>query len=177
MDKEELIKGLVEKFNISSEEASNVLKANNWNIIEATIYLNNKYNNTQKKKIDLDLSKESENEYNKEGYSRKKASFSRVIGKFIRFICDLVEKGNKNYFEFAKGGSKPYKLPITALVILLIIAFWPVGILLIVGLFLGYKYSICGPSINDNKVNDFMNKAYDGAQNIKKDFNEGYNNK
>ena len=98
MDKEELIKGLVEKFNISSEEASNVLKANNWNIIEATIYLNNKYNNTQKKKIDLDLSKESENEYNKEGYSRKKASFSRVIGKFIRFICDLVEKGNKNYF-------------------------------------------------------------------------------
>ena len=47
MDKEELIKGLVEKFNISSEEASNVLKANNWNIIEATIYLNNKYNNTK----------------------------------------------------------------------------------------------------------------------------------
>lgn len=179
MNKEEIIKNLVEKFNVSEEEATNVLEMNNWDIIEAGVYFKNRENNTQKEKIDL--SKDSENNYNNGNCSSNcegdTTSFSKLLGKFSRFMCNLIEKGNRNYFQFGKNGSKPCKLQITALVILLIIAFWPVAILLIVGLFLGYKYSFFGPNINGNKANDFMNKAYNKAQNIKSDFNEGYNNK
>ena len=182
MNKEELIKNLTDKFMISEEEATNILEMNNWDIIEAGIYLKNKENNTQKEKIDL--SKDNGNEdYSNNNYNNTNndysntTSFSNLMGKFARFMGDLIEKGNRNYFQFGKEGETPCKLPITAIVILSIIAFWPVGILLIVGLFLGYKYSFFGPNIKGNKVNNFMNKAHNGAQNMKNEFNNGYNNK
>ena len=60
--------------------------------------------------------------------------------------------------------------------ILLIIAFWPIAALLVIGLFLGYKYSITGSGINADKVNDILNKASESADNIKDDFKEEYKN-
>ena len=42
-------------------------------------------------------------------------------------------------------------------------------------LFLRYKYSFTGPNINGGQVNDVMSKVSDTAQNIKNDFEKGYN--
>ena len=44
------------------------------------------------------------------------------------------------------------------------------------GLFCGYKYSIVGPHINYEGVNDIFEKVSESADTIKKDFKEGYEN-
>ena len=48
------------------------------------------------------------------------------------------------------------------------------GVLLIVGLFCGYKYSISGPDFNYDGVNNIFEEVSKSANHIKKDFKEGY---
>ena len=50
----------------------------------------------------------------------------------------------------------------------------PVLILLVIGLFCGYKYSLAGSNINYDGVNNVFEKASESADTIKKDFKEGY---
>ncbi|OPJ64412.1 DUF4342 domain-containing protein [Clostridium oryzae] len=109
-----------------------------------------------------------------ENYKKKSGGLGEVIGRIFKFIGKVIKKGNENHFEIRKDNERPIKISLTISVLLLIIAFWPVAILLVIGLFLGYKYSITGSNINVGKVNDILVKASNSAENIKSDFNEGY---
>ena len=50
----------------------------------------------------------------------------------------------------------------------------PTLILLVIGLFCGYKYSVAGPNMNYDGVNDIFEKVSESADTIKKDFKKGY---
>ena len=86
----------------------------------------------------------------------------------------MIKKGNENYFEIRKENEKPIKVSLTISALLLVLFFWAVAILLVVGLFCGYRYSMSGPNMNCNGVNDVLEKVSESADNIKKDFKEGY---
>ena len=71
------------------------------------------------------------------------------------------------------------RLPITVFVILLVVGFWPVVIVMLIGLFMGFRYSIQGSDIKGStvdSVNDFMDKAADKADDIREDIFNGGNN-
>ena len=157
MERDEKIKLLMEKAKISHEEAVEVLEKCNWDVIDSIIYLEKK-------------SKEEANR--EENRKEKSAGIGAIIGRTVKFIVKAICKGNENHFEVRKEDKKPIKISLTISAILLIIGFWPVTILLVVGLFLGYKYSITGPNVNVNKVNDILDKASQSADNIKSDFKE-----
>ena len=93
----------------------------------------------------------------------------KFLGKFIR-------KGNENFFEVRKENEKPIRISLTISLLLLIFLSVPCIILLIVGLFCGYKYSISGPSMNYEGVNTVFEEVSKSADTIKKDFKEGYDN-
>jgi len=76
-------------------------------------------------------------------------------------VAEVSNEENKNDFEISKESKKPIKISLTISALLLIVAFWPVAVLLVVGLFSGYKYSITGPDINTDKVNDILNKTHE----------------
>ena len=157
MERDEKIKLLMEKAKISHEEAVELLEKCNWDVIDSIIYLEKK-------------SKEEANR--EENRKEKSAGTGAIIGRTVKFIVKAICKGNENHFEVRKEDKKPIKISLTISAILLIIGFWPVTILLVVGLFLGYKYSITGPNVNVNKVNDILDKASQSADNIKSDFKE-----
>lgn len=178
MERNEMIKVLMEKANVSHEEAEEVLQKCNWDVIDSIVYLERKrkVENSETSTI-IEVAVESEEENKKENdknYKKKCGGIGEVIGRMIKFIGKAIGKGNENYFEIRRENKKPIKISLTISAFLLIIAFWPVAILLLVGLFFGYKYSITGPDINTNKVNDFLDKASESADNIKDDFKEGY---
>lgn len=178
MERDEMIKILMEKAGVSHEEAEEAMQKCNFDLLDSVIYLERKRkaeNNETNTIIEVVEERKEENKNeSEENHKRKSGGIGEVIGRIFKFIGKAIGKGNENNFEIRKEGKKPIKISLTISVLLLIIAFWPVAILLIVGLFTGYKYSITGPNTNIEKVNDILDKASQSADNIKDDFKEGY---
>ena len=175
MERIEMVEKLMGKANVSYEEAQQALENTNWDLLDAMIYLERKGKiKTSQESKALVLAKESTNENSEDKKEKKQGGIGAMFGRVCRFIKNIIRKGNKNYFEINKEGEKPIKISLTISALLLIIAFWPVAILLVVGLFLGYKYSLTGPDIKCNTVNDILGKASASAENIKNDFNKEY---
>ncbi|MDS0524720.1 DUF4342 domain-containing protein [Clostridium sp. SHJSY1] len=176
MERNEMIKVLMEKAKISHEEAEETLKKNDWDLLDSIIYLERKgkIENNQTTTI-VEVGQTSKEENKKESDKNKCGGVGTVIGRIFKFIGKVIKKGNNHHFEISKENEKPIRITLTISVLLFIIAFWAVSILLIVGLFCGYKYSITGSNINTDKVNDILGKASKSADNIKDDFKKGYN--
>ncbi|HEX9025106.1 MAG TPA: DUF4342 domain-containing protein [Clostridium sp.] len=178
MERDEMIKVLMEKAKVSYEEAEKVLQECDWDLLDSIIYLERQgkvENNEANTVIEVAVeSKEENKKENEENHKKKSGGIGEIIGRVFKFMGKVISKGNENHFEARKESKKPIKISLTISTLLLIIGFWPVAILLVVGLFLGYRYSITGPDINTNKVNDIFDKASESADNIKDDFKEGY---
>lgn len=177
MERNEMIEVLMEKAKVSYEEAEEALQKHDWDLLDSIVYLERKgklENNETTTIIEVEQDgKEKDNKKHKKD-EKKSGGIGEVIGRIFKFIGKIISKGNKNHFEIRKENEKPIKISLTISVLLLIIAFWPVAILLVIGLFCGYKYSITGPNINSDKVNDILYKASESAYNIKDDFKDGY---
>ena len=165
-----MIKKLMEKAYVTNEEAQEVLEKCNWDLLDAIIYLerNGKVENNETTTI-IEVKEE---EQKKEDYSKKKDESYGGIGEVIGRIFKC--KGNKNYFEIKKDNEKPIRISLTISIILLILFMPPTVVLLIIGLFCGYKYSVGGPNMNCDGVNDVFEKVSESADTIKKDFKKGY---
>ena len=178
MERNEMIKILMEKTKVSYKEAEEVLQECDFDLLDAIIYLerqgkveDNRANTIIEVAVDNNEENKKENE---ENHKKKSGGIGEIIGRMFKFIGKVISKGNENYFEMKKENKKPIRISLTIAALLLIIGFWPVSVLLLVGLFFGYKYSIAGPDINTDKVNDILDKASESADNIKSDFKESY---
>jgi hypothetical protein len=174
MERNEMIKILMEKAKISYEEAEKVLIQCDWDLLDSIIYLerNGKIENDATNTI---ITVENENKKESEEKEKMKSGgIGEIFGRIFKFIGKVISKGNDNYFEIKKENKKPIKISLTISALLLIVAFWPVAILLVIGLFTGYKYSLTGPDICSDKVNEVLYKASESADNVKSDFKESY---
>lgn len=97
-------------------------------------------------------------------------TFREFMGKLFRGLKKLVHLGNINLFVVERGGESSLRVPVTVLVILLILGFWVVVPLLILGLFFGYRYGFEGPHLGRDNINGAMHKATDVAEDIKSEF-------
>ena len=88
----------------------------------------------------------------------------RNLGDLVRSVFNL---GNRNRFEVRKGEEMILELPVTALVLLLIFAFWVCIPLLVIGLFAGFRYSFSGAELGRESVNHAMDKAAEVAAKVK----------
>lgn len=177
MERNEMIEVLIEKANISREEAEEVLEKCNGDILDAIVYLE-RIGKIQKDKTTIiepekDDYKEGKREEDK-CKDEKFGGIGEVIGKIFRFIGKFIKKGNENFFEVRKKGEKPIRVSLTISVLLLIFLTVPTLALLVIGLFCGYKYSISGKSFKCEGVNSVFEGASKSADNIKRDFKAGY---
>jgi len=97
------------------------------------------------------------------------SAFSRNMRKFLRWLGEVIHKGNINALIIEKDGLEVMKLPITVLVILLFFVFWIVVPLMVVGLFFNFRYYFRGPDIKTTKVNDVIGSVANAAEEIKND--------
>ena len=169
MEKAEMIEKLKDKMNITYEESNEALEKNDWDILDAIVYLE-KQGVGKKPDISSYTTKEDNNkgkEYDKEEEPDFGENLYNTIG-------DTIEKGNKNVLEVIKPEKKGISIPITILILLFLLAFWVIIPLSIVGLFFDFKYLFKGPDIRgDNILNKYMSNASDFANKIKKDIMKG----
>lgn len=167
--------------NVSYDEAKAALDATNGDLLEAIIYLEKQgkvnapsgggyYSSEKTADPSVEACKtrggEKQNKYDKGG-----EAFTSLIKKFGAFCLKMLRKGNANYFEVLKGEESKASVPVTALALLTIFAFWMVIPLVIIGLFFGFRYRFNGPDFIGKTVNDAMNNAADAAVNLKKSIN------
>ncbi len=176
MERNEMIEILIGKANISPREAEEALEKCDWDLLDAIFYLERmgKFENRNTTTIIEVKEKDNDKKEKHEKHEDKSGGLGEIVGRIFKFIGKMIKKGNENYFEIRKENEKPIKVSLTISALLLVLFFWVVGVLLIVGLFCGYRYSISGPSMNCNGVNDILGKVSESADNIKKDFKEGY---
>lgn len=169
-----MIEILMGKANISRIEAEEALEKSDWDLLDAIFYLE-KMGKFEDRNTTIIEVKEKDNE-KKENQKKedKSGGVGEIVGRIFKFIGKMIKKGNENYFEIRKENEKPIKVSLTISALLLVLFFWAVAILLVVGLFCGYRYSMSGPNMNCNGVNDVLEKVSESADNIKKDFKEGY---
>jgi len=174
MERNEMIEILMGKANISRIEAEEALEKSDWDLLDAIFYLE-KMGKFEDRNTTIIEVKEKDNE-RKENQKKedKSGGVGEIVGRIFKFIGKMIKKGNENYFEIRKENEKPIKVSLTISALLLVLFFWAVAILLVVGLFCGYRYSMSGPNMNCNGVNDVLEKVSESADNIKKDFKEGY---
>ena len=165
MDHFEMVEKLRTKANVTYEEAKAALEASDWDMLDALVLLesegkvkdapkNPEYTTQEKKEYSWE---------NKNG--QVKLEMSSGLSKLWDWIKDLVRKGNKNQFVISRKGEELIAFPITVLVLLILVpgvGLPTILIALLIGLFLGARYSFRGPDIN-GKVIDAMNKAQEKA--------------
>ena len=165
--------------NITFNEAKDALEETNGDILEAIINLEKKGKIKAPKDGGYYSSKDSyqDNQSNddagnvqQEIYDESGSSFSETWNNFISFIKKLFKKGNRNNFEVIKDGKVIMSIPVTILVVLIIFAFWITIPIMIIGLFLGYKYAFSGPELGKDTVNCAMDSVSSAAENLKKEF-------
>jgi len=177
----EQVEKLREHANISYDEAKAALENANGDILQAIIDLEKQGKVTppqgggQYNSGSIEVTNNAQKEQQQYGNentkhsSSEKSAFSRHMGRFFRWMGEVIHKGNVNALIVEKNGTSIMRLPITVLVVLLICAFWIVVPLLIVGLFFDFRYYFQGPNIKGTAVNDAMGTVANAAEDIKKD--------
>lgn len=182
MEDYEKVEKLREKAEVTYEEAKEALENNNWDMLEAMVYLEKqgKVKGPQHSQYSTnDGMNQNVNQQGSTQYSNKAtdSGFGDMLGRFFAWCGRIIKKGNENYFCIERNQDSPVRIPVTVFVLLLVIAFWVVVPLIIIGLFFGFQYSFQGADLGRQNVNDFMDKASHKASDIKDEFVNGYNGK
>jgi len=88
----------------------------------------------------------------------------RNLGKHVRRV---IACGNRNRFIVRKGEERLLEMPVTALALLMLCAFWVCVPLLVIGLFAGCRYSFAGRDLGREAINSALGKATDVADRVK----------
>lgn len=177
MERNEMIEMIMSKANVSKEEATQALEKSNWDVIDAILYLErkskseNESNNSENKQVTIiEVKAKDDKEEKKESFG----GLGEIMGRLFKFAGTVLKKSNSSYLEVRKDNKKPIRISLFMLGLALIFLSVPSIVLLILGLFGGYKYSITGFGENCEGVNDIFEGAAKTASNLKKDFKEGY---
>ena len=160
----EMVEKLSEKLGVTLEEAKTALEASDWDMLDAALLLEKEhggeagtYTTRQEKKTI-----EEEPAHRGGRYALKR------LGQVVKHLFDV---GNRNRFEVRRKDSEEIVLdmPTTAMVLLLIFAFWVCVPLLVIGLFGGFRYSFSGAELGRESINKAMDKAAEAADKVMDD--------
>lgn len=173
----ENVEKLREHTGVSYEDARDALKAANGDLLEALIYLERqgKLKDTQKTGHYKSSSKSDYTADGNFGFDDNKTNgFIAALKKIGKAIVYIIEKGNKNSLEVNRKKKHILSLPLTVVVLLLVVAFWLVVPLMVIGLFFGFRYAFAGDDMEEIQINEkmekFKDKVSDFAEDVKEEF-------
>ena len=161
----EMAEKLSEKLNVSLEEAKAALEACDWEMLDAALLLEKEHGTANRGTYSTRTEPEEEQDKREQARERRRG-VAEGLGELVRGLFNL---GNRNHFEVRKGDNLVLELPVTMLVLLLVFAFWVCIPLLVVGLFVGYRYAFNGAELGRESVNSAMDKAAEVAEKVKEE--------
>ena len=156
----EMTEKLSEKMNVTMEEAKTALEACDWDMLDAALLLEKEHGVEADAYTTRQTAKTAE-----ERHDRDSRGLLPRLGRLLR---KLVTVGNRNRFEVRRKDAEELVLdmPATAMVLLLIFAFWVCVPLLVIGLFAGFRYSFSGAELGRQSINNAMDKAGEAADKV-----------
>ena len=177
MEHLEMVEKLREKTGVTYDEAKEALEKCNWEMLDALIELERQGKIKESRTASYSTKDAEQQEAPVSQTVQDKTTFGDLFRRFISWIGKWVQKGNQNFLRIEHKGKDLMNISITVLILLLLIAFWAVLIVLVVGLFCGCRYSFWGPQLGREDVNQAMDKAHDMAEELKQDFQNGFSEK
>ena len=181
MNEFEMIEKLVEKENVSFEEAAEALRACDGSLIDALILLERKKKDETAEESKAQTGepgcentgdfvfeelKEEEKVRTQERRGNRKTNQGSAVREFFRKAKELIFD---NSFCVNRGESELVRIPVWLMAVILLINWKISAAALVIGLFLGCRYAFLGQS--DLKgANNFMDKAGDMAERVKEQF-------
>ena len=167
MDHIEMVEKLRQKANISYEEAKAALEANNWDLLDAMIALERQGKVNDDASTYSTADKAQDAKYQPVNATASTKDKNNGFHNFCEGCKTAFHKSWVNKFCVSRNGVHAVEMPIILFIVLLVLGFWIVLPLMIVGLFFGCRYLFIGEDIKSEEVNDAMSKATDCAQDIK----------
>ena len=183
MDKINLVDKLRTKANISYEEAKVALENNNWDILDAMVYLEDT-GRVKKPSISVFYTNEDKESYTSYGEIAKtdenrdyrgnesKNDFNGIFEAIIK----AIDTCNNIFIEIIRRDTVLLKVPLTVLILLFFFAFWIIIPLMIVALFFEIEFLIATNRVDIgklNEVNKIFSKRSQAAKDIKEKFKKG----
>jgi len=175
----EQVEELRKRVHVSYEDAKAALEEANGDILEAIIILEREnkiappegggFYSTKNHQDHVNSNDINEESNKDKYYNNSRVSFSDLLKKFFNLCKNILEKGNKNNFEVLKNGNVEMTIPVTILAILVLFFFWITVPIIVLGLFLGYRYAFSGPDLGKENINSVMDSVANVAENIKKE--------
>ena len=176
MEKLEKVELVREKCNVSYEEAREALEACNYDVLDAIVMLEQASAKTERKAenippapeaaYELPNAAEATSDPEPEPAATKTAKVANGWKRFCARCKELFDAGMQMNFIAERNDEVMFEVPVPLVVIGLLL--WGATLwLLIVGLFLGFRYRIEGTGSVAETVNDAMGKAADVAESVK----------
>ncbi len=174
VDKLKLVEKLREKTGITYEDSKRVLEINNWDILDAILYLEKQgkvkspsisifYTNEYKESYEEENTKSNFEEVKKDSNYKSNNTFEGIF----EVICKAIDTCNNIFIEIKGKNNFFLKFPLTVVIILLIFGFWLLIPLVVIALFLDIEFSVESKNINTDKINDILSKISKEVQKIK----------
>ena len=167
MDKLEKVEKLREKTGVSYEEAKNALEACDYDLLDAIIYLE-KLDKVKAPEVESFTTGAEQQTYTNDC---NKVTFGQMMDRFFKWCGKVLKKSVDSTFIVERRGQTMINVPVLVLVIALILAFWVVLPLLVVGLFCECRYHFEGIGDINVNLNSACDKMADSVDNLKSDVN------
>ena len=100
-----------------------------------------------------------------------------VYAANYRYMCSengqaLIKKGENNHLEISYKDETVMELSLVSLILIFLLCWWLPAILIVVGLFTGYKFRVTGSGAAGRIVNTVSEKASQKADEIVNKMNE-----
>jgi len=163
MTEYEKIAKLMEKANVTEDEARAALEQSGWDLLDAIVALE------REGKVSGGTARHSTKaeEAAPEPEPEQRSRFNERATTFREQVINIIRIGNRNHFIVQHKGKQVLAMPVTVLVVLVLcLNAWGL-IALAAGLFFGLRYSIHGDELGKPAVNDVMDKAANAAENVR----------
>ncbi len=156
----EMVEKLSEKMGVTLEEAKTALEASDWDMLDAALLLEKEHGG--------ESAPYTTRQARDAGETATDNSDRRVLPRLGQALKRLIAVGSRNRFEVRRRGAEEpvLEMPVIAVVLLLIFAFWVCVPLLVVGLFAGFHYSFSGAELGREEINHAMDKASEAADKV-----------
>ena len=174
MDQLEKVEKLRERANVSYDEAKKALEENNWDLLEAMVALEKEGKVPEPDTSSYTTSYEEQTEYISVPatvYEQQQRQKEGTWDKFKKFVKKSWQMSKDNYFRVVRHGEEMFRMPVWALILILLCGWHCVVPVMIIAFFFDCHYQFVGK--NDlSKVNEAMEKGNDLADKIKNEYNK-----
>ncbi len=174
MTRLEMVEKIKDKTGVTYDTARETLEQSNWDMLDAIVRL-------ERAKMEADAPKESNEapsaateEEPKKTKTRRQSSgeVGDKVAVAVRWIGNLISKGEQSHVEVYRKDDKLLSLSLTSAVLLMLLSWWIPLLLVVIGLFTGYKFKFSGGAAASRIVNRAAEKASGKAEEFKQKFSE-----